>query len=137
MRKVGTLQALSATLIVDRNIEFSTYYIPLHLQEDLRSINSIKNLRATENILKKKISELVESLNYGTMRFRYYDEMISETNSVISIERYFDLYRNVVMWGENIEKVQKHIKDVEEEIMMIHVEEEFFLLTLGDVYNGI
>ena len=63
MRKVGTLQALSATLIVDRNIEFSTYYIPLHLQEDLRSINSIKNLRATENILKKKISELVESLN--------------------------------------------------------------------------
>ena len=137
MRKVGTLQALSATLIVDRNIEFSTYYIPLHLQEDLRSINSIKNLRATENILKKKISELVESLNYGTMRFRYYDEMISETNSVISIERYFDLYRNVVIWGENIEKVQKHIKDVEEEIMMIHVEEEFFLLTLGDVYNGI
>ena len=53
MRKVGTLQALSATLIVDRNIEFSTYYIPLHLQEDLRSVNSIKNLRATENMLKK------------------------------------------------------------------------------------
>ena len=63
--------------------------------------------------------------------------MISETNSVISIERYFDLYQNVVMWGENIEKVQTHIKDVEEEIMMIHVEEEFFLLTLGDVYNTI
>ena len=63
--------------------------------------------------------------------------MISETNSVISIERYFDLYQNVVMWGENIEKVQKHIKDVEKEIMMIHVEEEFFLLTLGDVYNTI
>ena len=137
MRKVGTLQALSATLIVDKNIEFSTYCIPLHLQEDLRSINSIKNLRATENILKKKISELVESLNYGTMRFRYYDEMISETNSVISVERYFDLYRNVVKWGENVEKVQKHIKEVEEEIMMIHVEEEFFLLTLGDVYNTI
>ena len=132
MRKVGTLQALSATLIVDKNIEFSTYCIPLHLQEDLRSINSIKNLRATENILKKKISELVESLNYGTMRFRYYDEMISETNSVISVERYF-----VVKWGENVEKVQKHIKEVEEEIMMIHVEEEFFLLTLGDVYNTI
>ena len=137
MRKVPTLQALSATLIVDRNIEFPTHYIPLHLQDDLRSINSIKNLRATEKMLEKKLGGLVESLNYATMRFRYYDVMISETNLVTSIERYFDLYRNVVKWFENIEKVQKHIKDVKEEIMMINVEEEFFLLTLGDVYNFI
>ena len=88
-------------------------------------------------MLEKKLGGLVERLNYATMRFRYHDVMISETNLVISIERYFDLYRNVVKWFENIEKVQKHIKDVKEEITMINVEEEFFLLTLGDVYNFI
>ena len=54
MKEVSTLKALSATLIVNRNIGLS-------------------------------------------MR-------ISKTNSVISIERYFNLYQNIAKWGKNIKK---------------------------------
>ena len=84
MSQVATLQALAACSIIDNQIYITPFTIPLHLFEDLRILNSIKNLRKEEKYLQHKIE-------------------ILEKNQAEAVDRLLqvrDDYQDASFWGE-------------------------------------
>lgn len=136
MPGVNRLQALAACSLIDNKTFILPFSIPTHLFEDLRILNSIKNLREEEKLLEHTIGTLEKILPKAEGISYHYRELYDDA-SIWDEEIILDLSKNSEVWDKNVKKIQKIITESKNRKAQRDMEEEFYLINISDEYIGI
>ena len=112
------------------------FFIPTHLSEDLRILNSVKNLRAEEKYINEKNEIVQKNLPEAIHRMviarnRYNDLSIWDEELILDEIRLYEDYEKIV---QNMQNLITETNNRKGEIAM---EEEFYLAKLSDEYHSI
>ena len=136
MPEVARLQALAASKIISDNIFILPFSIPTHLSEDLRILNSVKNLRAEEKYINEKNEIVQKNLPEAIHRMviarnRYDAVSIWDEEWILDEIKLYEDYKKIV---QNMQNLITETNNRKGEIAM---EEEFYLAKLSDEYHSI
>ena len=131
-----TLKALAACILIDYNIYIPPCSIPTHLFEDLRILNSIKNLRNLEKKIDEEITFLSNKYSYALskstenrIRFDYIDDPdINELLEFFTIQNH---------WSKTLVEIEQKLIETEIRKSETNMEEESELVKLSDEYVDI
>lgn len=134
--QVNTLQNICSSRIISEQIRIPAFSIPIHIFNEMRILNTVKNLREKENFLLQKMIVLEINHCFALERYTYYIELHGDTTLwdeelVLQISTKAEHYYNL------IEKISYLIFDTRYKLDEIIVEEVFELMRLPPEYDGI
>ena len=134
--QVNSLQNICASRIISEQIRIPAFSIPIHIFNEMRILNTVKNLREKENLLIQKMIVLEVNHYFAIERYTYYIELHGDTTLwdeelVLQISTKAEYYNNL------IEKISFLIFDTRDKLDEIIVEEVFELMRLPPEYDGI
>ena len=102
MVKVSTLQCLAACALIRNNTKIPPFSIPKHLFEDLRILNSVRNIQREVNHLQQKFEDKKRLEDETVEKFDWYRVMccdVSCEDPDLSLELFFkaEEYRDVAL----------------------------------------
>lgn len=136
MVEVSRLQSLAACALIKNNTYIPPFSIPMHLFEDLRILNSVRNLQCEEKFLQQKFETLKRIEDETVEKFNQYRMMccdVSCEDQDLSLDFFFkaEEYREVAV------KINAEIDQVKVEIEEKTMEEELNLSNLSAEYINI
>ena len=134
--QVNSLQNICASRIISEQIRIPAFSIPVHIFNEMRILNTVKNLRDKEKFLIQKMIVLEVNHCFAVERYTYYIELHGDT-SLWDEELVLQISTKAEYFYNLIEKISFLIFDTRDKLDEIIVEEVFKLMSLPPEYDGI